>query len=108
MTFHEGGYQLLIGLPVATQAMGRHIEGTMKKKGRSVVQGLSKRYFRMNPCEAVPLEPKIPETRRRKGKRYDCGTDIVNKTGKGQLGGAGASADGGLGLQQEYRVKGIT
>jgi hypothetical protein len=55
----------------------------------------------LNPFEAVSMKLELPEKGGSNGQRVDCGADIVDETGKCQLCGADAAADGFPGLQQQ-------
>ncbi len=57
--------------------------------------------LRLYPFQAVLRQIKLPKEGGRERKRLNRGTDVMNKTGKGQRCGTHAAADGLCGLQKQ-------
>ena len=58
----------------------------------------------MNPLQPMVFEGERAEKRRGVAKRVDSGAEVVDVSGEGQLGGAGAAADRALGLDDGNRA----
>jgi hypothetical protein len=59
---------------------------------------------RVYPLQPMVFEGERAEKRRGVAKRVDSGAEVVDVSGEGQLGGAGAAADRALGLDDGDRA----
>jgi len=77
----------------------------VEEKGRSVLKGMGKGYFRLYPAKAVSMKFKLPKEGGKDGQRVDRGADIVNEIRKRQLRGTDTATYGFPRLQQKDGFK---
>jgi hypothetical protein len=89
---------VFVCLSIGTQDIARYLQRTMERKGRSVLKGMGKEYFRLYPAKAVSMKFQLLKEGGKDGQRVDRGADIVNEIRKRHLGGTGTAAYGFPGL----------
>src|SRR5690606_42094810 len=77
-------------------------EGWVKCRCRAVIERVGGKYFRMDVFEAEIMQWQRTQERRRHSHGVDGRTHVVVEAGDREFSSAHPSADGRLGLQQQY------
>ncbi len=90
---NEGTNETAICVSVPAEPLGRRLDRPVQQDGLLVIERVGQGHGRVNPLEAVGSEVEGPKEGGRYPQRVYGGTDIVAKTGKGELFGASPASD---------------
>jgi hypothetical protein len=105
MIFHKGGEKVFVCLAVGTQDIARYLQRTVERKSRSVLEGMGKKNFRLDPGKAVSLKFQLPKEGGKDGQGVDRGAEIMDEMRKRDLCGTDTAAYGFPGLQNKDGFK---